>query len=73
MNTKNPFLFHLRTPGSKVIKTFSCSTQLSMNCLLLISVKLPTIVDISTFISRKNSILGLFEPEKCSISWYFYI
>ena len=65
VNIKYPFLFHLRTPGSNVIKTKSCSTQLSMNCLLLISVKLPTIVDTSTFISRKNSILGLFEPEKC--------
>ena len=34
---------------------------------------MPTFVGISTFISRKNSILGLSEPEKCLISLYFYI
>ena len=31
---------------------------------LLINVKMPTIVGISTFMSRKTSILGLSEPEK---------
>ena len=31
---------------------------------LLINVKMPTIVGILTFMSRKNSILGLFEPVK---------
>ena len=31
---------------------------------LLINVKIPTIVGILTFISRKNSFLGLSEPEK---------
>ena len=30
---------------------------------LLINVKMPTIVGILTFMSRKNSILGLSEPE----------
>ena len=49
----------------KVIKLFSCSTQLSMKFFLLIHVKMPTIVGILTFMSRKNSILGLSEPEKC--------
>ena len=33
-------------------KTFSCSTQLSMKFILLINVKMSTIVDILTFISR---------------------
>ena len=28
------------------------------------NVKMPTVVGISTFMSRKNSILGLFEPGK---------
>ena len=53
------------TPGSEVIKLFSCSTQLSMKFFLLINVKMPTIVGILTFMSRKNSILSLSEPEKC--------
>ena len=34
-------------------------------------VKMPTIVSILTFMSRKNSIPGMSEPEKCWISWYF--
>ena len=51
--------------GPEVIKLFSCSTQLSMKFFLLINVKMPTIVGILTFESRKNSILSLSEPEKC--------
>ena len=51
--------------GLEVIKKFSCSTQLSMKFFLLINVKMPTTVDILTFMSRKNSILGLFAPETC--------
>ena len=35
-----------------------------MNFFLLINVKMPKIVGILTFMSRKNSILGLSEPEK---------
>ena len=50
--------------GPEVIKHFSCSTQLSMNFFLLINIKMPTIVGILTFMSRKNSILGLSEPKK---------
>ena len=48
----------------EVIKKISYSTQLSMKFFLLINVKMPTIVGILTFISRKNSILDLSEPEK---------
>ena len=55
-------------PGPEVIKLFSCSTQLSMKFLLLINVKMLTIVGILTFMSRKNSILSLSQPEKCCIS-----
>ena len=47
---------------------FSCSTQVSMKFFLLTNVKMPTIVGILTFISRKNSILGLPEPKKSCIS-----
>ena len=45
--------------GPEVIKIFSCSAQLSMKFFLLINVKMPTIVGILTFISRKNNIIGL--------------
>ena len=55
-------------PGPKVIKLFSCSTQLSMKFFLLINVKMPTIVGILTFVSGKNSILGLSEPKNGQIS-----
>ena len=56
--------------GPKVIKHFSCSIQLSMTFLLLINVKMPTIVGILTFMSSKNSILGLcfnFNSSMCPI------
>ena len=49
--------------GPEVIKLFLCSTQLSMKFFLLINVKMPTIVGILTFMSGKNSILGLSEPK----------
>ena len=58
--------------GPEVIKLFSCSTQLSMKIFPLINVKMPTIVGILTFMSGKNSIVGLSEHKKCHISWYFY-
>ena len=58
--------------GPEVIKLLSCSTQLSMKFFLLINVKMPTIVGILTFVSGKNSILGLSEPKKSQISRYFY-
>ena len=57
-----------QTPGHEVRKLFSCSAELSMKFFLLIyvdiNVEMPTIVGISTSMSRKNSILGLSEPEK---------
>ena len=46
--------------GLEVIKLF----ELCMKFFLLINVKMPTIVGILTFMSRKNNILGLFEYEK---------
>ena len=50
-------------PGPKVIKLFSCSTQLSMKFILLINVKMATIVAILTLINRINSRLWSFKPE----------
>ena len=44
-------------PSPEVIKHFSCSTQLSMNYILLINLQMPTIVGILTFISRINNCL----------------
>ena len=58
----NFFKFFL--PGPEVIKLFTCSTQLSMNIFLLMNVDMPTSVGISTFMSRKNSILGLSSLKK---------
>ena len=52
------------------LKTFSCSTQLSMKFFLLINVKMPTIVGLLTFMSMKNSILGLSDPQNAE---FFYI
>ena len=52
-----------RNSGPEIINK-SCSTQLSINFFLLKNVKIPTTVGILTFMSRKNSALGLFEPEK---------
>ena len=54
--------------GPEVIKLFSCSTQLSMKFFPLTNVKMPTVVGILTFMSGKNSILGLCEPKKSRIS-----
>ena len=59
-------------PGPEVIKRFSCSTQLSMEVLLLINVKMPTIVGILTVMSGKNSILGLSEPKKLNFLKFCY-
>ena len=55
---------NILTPGLEVIKLTSCSTQLSMKFFLLINVKMPTIVGILKFMSRKNGILSLSESEK---------
>ena len=45
-------------PGLKVVKLFSCSTQLSMKFSLLINMKMPTIADIFIFISREIFMLS---------------
>ena len=53
--------------------TFSCSTQVSMKIFLLINAKMPTIVGILAFISRKNSILGLLESKKLLFLAFLYL
>ena len=69
----------LRRPGSHKItlktliksrgyKTFFMFMSTELNFFLLTNVKMPTIVGILTFMSRKNSILGLSEPNKSRIS-----
>ena len=42
-------------PGPKVMKLFSCSTQLSIKFIMPINDKMPTIFDILTFISIINT------------------
>ena len=56
--------FSTEKTGPEVINLFSCSTQLSMKFFLLINVKIPTTVGILTFMSGKNSILGISVPKR---------
>ena len=50
--------------GHQFIKILLYSTQLSMKFLLLINVKMPAIVGILRFRSRKTSNIGLSWPDK---------
>ena len=56
--------FQTPHPGPEVIKLFLCSTQLSIKFILLINVKMPTIVDILTFISMINKTAESSNQEK---------
>ena len=56
--------FHCLQPGARVIKLFSCSTQMSMKFKVLINVKMPTNVGILTFMSMINTISELKERKK---------
>ena len=58
-------------PGPEVIKLFSYSTQLSMKFILLINVKMPTIVDILTFISMINITSERLKASNFFICRYF--
>ena len=62
-----------QTSGLKVIKKNSCSAQVSMKFFLLINVIMSTIGCILTFISRKNSIVGLSQPEKAEFLDILYL
>ena len=54
----------LKRSGPKVMKHFSCSTQLSMKFILPINIKMPTFVGILMFISKINFMLSWVEHEK---------
>ena len=51
-------------PGLESINSFSCSAQLSIVFFMLINVKMPTIVGISTFISMINTISESLKARK---------
>ena len=55
----------------KVIKLFSCSTQLSRKFVLLINVIMPTIAGILTFISMINVTSERLKARKVFICGYF--
>ena len=59
-------------PGLMVIKKISCSTQVSMKFFLLITVKMPTVVGILTFMGRKTAFSAYLGLKKSLISFYFY-
>ena len=64
---------HNPRPGPKLIKKISCGTKLSMILFLLKNVKNANYCwHFNIYEQEKKSILGLSEPEKCWISWYFY-
>ena len=50
-------------PGSEVIKKIMLNST-EHGIFLLVNVKMPTTVGILIFMGRKNSILGLSQPEK---------
>ena len=54
--------------GTETINQISYSTQLSMKFFLLINV--PSIVGISTFMSMKNNILDISEPEIKTLNFF---
>ena len=58
---KTPKKSNYRRLGPYVIKLFSCSTQQSMEFILLINVKMPTSVGILTFISIINTTTEIFK------------
>ena len=58
-------------PGIKVIKLFSCSTQLSTKFILLINVKMPTMVGILTFIGMINTTFERFKARNFFICMHF--
>ena len=51
--------------GPRGYKTFFVLSSTEHEIFSFINVKMPTIVGILTFMSWKNSVIGLSEPEKC--------
>ena len=50
-------------PGPDIVKLVSYSTRLSMESMLLLNVKMPTIVVILTFITRMNTAAECLKPD----------
>ena len=63
--------WHATKSGPKVIKLFSCSTQLRTKSILIINVKMPTIVGILTFISMINKTSERLKARNFFICRYF--
>ena len=60
----------MQSSGPKVIKLFSCSTQLSTKFILLINVKMSTIVvGILTFMSMINTTNERLKAKHFFICW----
>ena len=57
-------------PGPKVIKLFSCSTNLSTKFILLINVKMQTNIGILTFISMINTTSERLKARNFFICFY---
>ena len=68
--TLSPWIAH-PIPGPGVIKLFPCSTQLSMKFILLINVKMPTLVGISTFMSMISTTSERLKAINFFICRYF--
>ena len=60
-------------PGPKVIKHFSCSTQLSMKFALLINIKLLTIANSFLLNIAEHEIFSGNKYENANNSWHFRI
>ena len=60
-------------PGPKVIKLFSCSTQLSMKFSLLINLKLLTIANSFLLNIAEHENFSANKYENANYSWHFHI
>ena len=58
-------------PGPEIKQLFSCSTQLNMNFIMLINVKMPTIVGILTIISMINTASESSKARKIILVHHF--
>ena len=73
VSLKYPF-WNSRSAGFEVIKLFSCWTELSMNLIFLMNVKMSTLVGILTFISNINRTSESFKSNtENSIFFSFFI
>ena len=64
---------HLDRSGPKVIKLFSCSTQLSMKFVFLINLKLLTIANSFLLNIAEHENFSANKYENASYCWHFHI